>query len=134
MAYQRVGTYYGNPWGNQIASIGEGFYCLFYPGNANVAAGDKNTLVLYGPDGIEVARQAGGIGALSLAVAPDGEIVATVTRFGENGVPVDRWRTGVKVEVAVPPPPAPPPSGNAAKIAALRELLTQAQALIDTLT
>ena len=130
MAYTRVNTYYGNPWSNQIAALSSGHYALFYPGSPNVAEGDKNHLVLYDPAGNEVARQFGPIGSFDLTIAPDGEIVATVTRFGENGVPVDHWRTGVKVAAPAPPPP----SGNAAKIAALRELLTQAQAILDTLT
>lgn len=137
MAYQRVGTYYGNPWLNQIAAAPSGHFALFYPGAQNVAEGDRNQLVLYDAAGNEVARQFGALGGFDLTVFPSGEIVAVVTRWGENGVPADKWHTGVFVAAPPPPPPPPPPplvpGGNAIKLEAVKELLAQAQAILATI-
>jgi hypothetical protein len=115
---------------DRTRSVRTGHFACYYPGNASPA----DTLVLYGPDGRELTRNTEGLRDFDLAIDEEtGEIFALYCAYVDGDArPIRRWNTGVKVPTLAAPAPAP--TNNAVKIAALRELLLQAQALVDTLT
>lgn len=117
---------------DRTRAVRTGHFAAYYPGNAS----PPDTLVLYGPDGRELARNAEGIRDFDLAVdEATGEIFALYCAFVEGDArPIKRWNTGVRVPVLVAAPaPPPPPANNANIIAAIRANLAELSALVDSL-
>lgn len=116
---------------DRARTVRSGHFAAYYPGNAAPA----NTLVVYDPTGLEVARNADPIRDFDLAIdEATGEIFALYCQFVDGDArPMRRWNTGVKV-APLTSAPAPAPTGNATKLAALRDLLAQAQAILATIT
>jgi hypothetical protein len=118
---------------DRTRSVRTGHFACYFPGNASPA----DTLVLFGPDGREVARNTEGLRDFDLAIdEATGDLFALYCAFVDGDArPIRRWNTGVKVPpLTAAPAPPPSPSTNGPKIEAIRELLRQAQALLDTLT
>jgi hypothetical protein len=91
---------------------------------------------LYDPSGNKIAETgvSAGVRDFDAYIAANGEVVVHFSSFNNDASPWpwQRWTTGAIVGAGTAPPP--PPSTNGPKIEAIRELLRQAQALLDTLT
>jgi hypothetical protein len=92
----------------------------------------RNTLILYNVAGKEVARNADGLRGFSAAIEESGEIVVTYIKFVDGSDrPIRRWLTGVFVPKSPAATPPPITGANAATVQSVRELLTQALALLN---
>jgi hypothetical protein len=80
---------------DRTRSVRTGHFACYFPGNASPA----DTLVLFGPDGRELARNTEGLRDFDLAIdEATGDLFALYCAFVDGDArPIRRWNTGVKV-------------------------------------